>query len=102
MRDHDATVVAIADPDLESLRAEWGVPPQTATCHAALIDGYVVDGHVPVEAIARLLADRPDAVGITVPGMPADSPGMGGDAATWAALDVLEIGHDGQLTLFDF
>ncbi|MEE9227629.1 MAG: DUF411 domain-containing protein, partial [Acidimicrobiia bacterium] len=72
------------------------------TCHAALIGDYVVEGHVPVEAIARLLDDRPDAVGITVPGMPADSPGMGGDPATWAALDVFLIGHNGQLTKFDF
>ena len=55
-----------------------------------------------MEAIARLLDDRPDAVGITVPGMPADSPGMGGDPATWAALDVFLIGHNGQLTKFDF
>ena len=55
-----------------------------------------------MEAIARLLDDRPDAVGVTVPGMPADSPGMGGDAATWAALDVFLIGHNGQLTKFDF
>ena len=102
MRDHGATVVAIADPELASLRSERGIPPDAATCHAALIGDYVVEGHVPVEAIVRLLDDRPDAVGITVPGMPADSPGMGGDPATWAALDVFLIGHNGQLTKFDF
>ncbi|MCH8990801.1 MAG: hypothetical protein IIA44_03495 [Acidobacteria bacterium] len=102
MRHHNATVVAIADPDLDNLRDELGIPPQAATCHVALIEGYVVEGHVPAEAIAEFLVSRPDAVGITVPAMPADSPGMGGDASTWAALDVFLIGHNGQLTLFEF
>ena len=61
-----------------------------------------MEGHVPAEAIAELLVSRLDAVGITAPAMPADSPGMGGDASTWAALDVFPIGHNSQLTLFEF
>jgi hypothetical protein len=61
-----------------------------------------VQGHVPVEAIDRMLTDRPDAIGIVVPGMPADSPGMGGDPDTWASQDVFLIERDGTLTPFDF
>lgn len=102
MSDHGATVVATAESDLDSLRASLGVPVEAAACHSALVDGFVVQGHVPVEAIARLLADRPDAVGIAVPGMPADSPGMGGAPETWTDQDVFLIGHDGSLTPFDF
>lgn len=53
-----------------------GVTPETASCHTAEIDGYVVEGHVPAADIRRLLAERPDARGISVPGMPMGSPGM--------------------------
>lgn len=102
IRGHGATVVEIPEPALDQLRDELGVPPEAASCHVAFIEGYVVVGHVPAEAITAVLATRPIAVGITVPGMPADSPGMGGDASTWAALDVFLIGFDGRLTPFEF
>ena len=55
---------------------------------------------MPVQAIERLLADPPDVVGLTVPGMPGDSPGMGGDESTWSTQDVFVIGRDGSLTPF--
>lgn len=84
------------------MRAELGVPDEIETCHVGLVAGYAIEGHVPVEAIARLLADRPDAVGIAVNGMPADSPGMGGDPTTWVAQDVVLMGQDGSLSVFDY
>lgn len=102
LTDHGAAVVAIAEPDLDGIRVELGVPEEAAACHSALVDGYVVQGHAPVEAIARLLADHPDAVGIAVPGMPVGSPGMGGDPQTWSEQEVLLMGPDGVLTPFDF
>jgi hypothetical protein len=61
-----------------------------------------VEGHVPVQAITRLLDERPDAVGIALPGMPADSPGMGGDPETWVSQPVVLIEEDGSLTPFDY
>ncbi|MGD2047337.1 MAG: DUF411 domain-containing protein [Gemmatimonadota bacterium] len=64
--------------DLMSVKVDAGVPGPLVTCHTALIDGYVVEGHVPVEAIMKMLADRPDVAGIGVPGMPVGSPGMEG------------------------
>jgi hypothetical protein len=62
----------------------------------------VIEGHVPAGAILRLLEDRPDAVGLTVPGMPQDSPGMGGDETTWESQRVGLIGRDGSVVLFDY
>ena len=79
-----------------------GVPDEAVTCHVAEVDGYVVAGHVPAEAISRLLAERPDSVGLVVPGMPPNSPGMGGDQDDWLAQEVFLIGHDGELLNFDF
>lgn len=62
--------------DLEPVRRQLGVPYAKGSCHTARVDGYVVEGHVPVADIQRLLAERPDARGLVLPGMPAGSPGM--------------------------
>ena len=61
---------------MDSLKQRLGVPAELASCHTAEVGGYVVEGHVPAAAIRRLLAERPDATGLAVPGMPAGSPGM--------------------------
>lgn len=90
------------DPDRDAFRAARGISDAVASCHTAEVDGYLVEGHVPVQAIQRLLAERPDAVGIALPGMPADSPGMGGDEATWAAQPVLLIARDGTTTTWSY
>ena len=63
-------------PDLSSIRGAQGVPASVASCHTALIGGYVLEGHVPAEDVRRLLAERPDAFGLAVPAMPLGSPGM--------------------------
>lgn len=90
------------DPDRAAYRAGVGVPEESASCHTAIVDGYALEGHIPVGAIERLLQDRPDAVGLALPGMPADSPGMGGDVTTWESQPVMLIGHDGSLQPFDY
>lgn len=64
--------------DLTTISQKAGVPEALQGCHTMLIDGYVVEGHVPVAAVQRLLAERPPIKGITLPGMPAGSPGMTG------------------------
>lgn len=61
---------------LYALKARSGITPETASCHTAFVDGYVVEGHVPARDVERLLAERPDAAGLSVPGMPIGSPGM--------------------------
>jgi hypothetical protein len=62
--------------EMETVKQQQGVPSNLASCHTAIIDGYVVEGHVPVEDIKRLLAEHPSVKGIAVPGMPIGTPGM--------------------------
>ena len=62
--------------DLIAVKNNYQVPQQLYSCHTAVVDGYIVEGHVPAAEIDRLLAEKPDVVGIGVPGMPAGSPGM--------------------------
>ena len=69
-------VEVVEVPDVAPLKARLGVPDPLASCHTAEIGGYVVEGHVPAEAIKRLLAERPKATGLAVAGMPVGSPGM--------------------------
>ena len=69
-------VKVVESSDMDSLKQRLGVPAELASCHTAEVGGYVVEGHVPAAAIRRLLAERPDATGLAVPGMPAGSPGM--------------------------
>ena len=80
-------------------KLEQGVPQRMISCHTAEIDGYVIEGHVPAADIKRLLEERPDAVGLAVPGMPLGSPGMDfGDRQE--AYDVFLIDQDGGTEVF--
>lgn len=65
--------------DLESVKKQAGVPDAMQACHTAAIDGYFLEGHVPLEAVDKLLSERPEIAGIAVPGMPQGSLGMGHD-----------------------
>jgi hypothetical protein len=62
--------------DLTSVKNQHGVPDSLRTCHTAVVNGYVIEGHVPPEDVRRLLAERPAVAGIGVAGMPIGSPGM--------------------------
>ena len=66
----------VAHGALAKIKREAGIIPRYASCHTAKIDGYIIEGHVPVQDVERLLIERPDAVGLSVPGMPIGSPGM--------------------------
>ena len=66
----------VSQTTLDALKVQVGVPAELTSCHTAQIEGYFIEGHVPAEDIHRLLAERPDALGLTVPGMPIGSPGM--------------------------
>jgi hypothetical protein len=84
---------------LERLKAQAGVGGKLAACHTAKIGGYVIEGHVPASDIKRLLAERPEAIGLAVPGMPVGSPGMeqGGEFEPY---DVLLFNKDGATKVF--
>lgn len=78
------------------------MPDAAASCHTAIVGDFVIEGHVPAEAIAALVEQRPSVVGLALPGMPADSPGMGGNQRTWAAQPVMAIASNGSLSPFSF
>jgi hypothetical protein len=84
--------------DVSAVRAKAGVPAALASCHTALVDGYVVEGHVPAADIKRLLKDRPRVLGLVVPGMPKGSPGM--EAARGEAYDVLLLDKGGTTRVY--
>ncbi len=71
---------------MDPIKARFGVPEPLQSCHTAIVDGYVIEGHVPAADIARLLAERPEARGLSVPGMPAGSPGMGQGGDPWQVI----------------
>ena len=75
---HGFRVNAKDTPDLTSVKQTLGVPARLGACHTAVVGGYLVEGHVPAEDIARLLAKKPKVRGLAVPGMPMGSPGMEG------------------------
>ena len=76
MENHGYTVKVEDVPDLVAVKNQYKVPPELQSCHTAIVDGYIVEGHVPAAEIERLLDERPDVAGIAVPGMPIGSPGM--------------------------
>ena len=92
------TVEARNITDIMSVKRDGGVPVAMTSCHTALIDGYVVEGHVPIDQIERLLSERPDIAGIAVPGMPVGSPGMEGRNAK--PYQVLSFSRDGSTSVF--
>jgi len=98
LRGYGVTVDVTALDDLAATMERYRIPEAAASCHVAVGDDYVVVGHVPAAAIEVLLTDRPDAVGIALPGMPSGSPGMGGQKA--GAFTVLRIDRAGGLAPF--
>lgn len=97
MRNNGFEVVAHQLPSVAPFRAQHGITPALASCHTALIDGYVIEGHVPVADIRRLLAERPrGAKGLLVPGMKYGSPGMEHPFIKPQRYDVLLLRADGS------
>ncbi len=93
LRDNGFDVVVKASNDLAQISSEAGVPAELEGCHTMFVEGYVVDGHVPVGTINKLLAERPAIAGITLPGMPMGSPGMGGNKT--APFTIYAVTKDG-------
>lgn len=85
-------------PDLTLVKQKYGVTPALEACHTAVVDNYVVEGHVPADVIQRLLKERPAVLGVAVPGMPAGSPGMEG--AMKERYDVLTFDRAGRSRVY--
>ena len=95
--------VAVKDSGSNAARAGLGMPQKFASCHTALIQGYVIEGHVPASDIQRLLKDKPQALGLAVPGMRVGSPGMDGPAygGRRDRYEVLLVLKDGNSKVFN-
>jgi len=86
-------------PDMTPVKTKLGVPARAASCHTAVVDGYVLEGHVPAAQVQRLLKERPQVAGVAVPGMPIGSPGMEA-GSTVQPYDVLSFDKQGQTRVF--
>ena len=94
LRKAEFPVKTIDTAGLSAVKERLGVPRELYACHTAEVAGYAIEGHVPAVALIRLLAEKPDAIGLAVPGMPIGSPGMeGGEPETY---DVILFGKSGQ------
>ena len=84
--------------EINRLKVRLGVPQELASCHTAEVGGYVIEGHVPADAIKRLLAEKPQAKGLAVPGMPVGSPGMEVEGTAPDIYEVVLFGPRGPTT----
>lgn len=90
--------VNVSYEELAKIKKRYGVPDNLGSCHTSMIAGYFVEGHVPLPVVRKLLAERPAIRGISLPGMPSGSPGMGGaKTETW---EIKAVGRDGRVTVF--
>jgi len=90
------TVEVVESPEVNRLKARLGVPQALASCHTAEIGGYVIEGHVPASSIKRLLAEKPQARGLAVAGMPVGSPGMEVEGVEPDSFEVTLFSPSGQ------
>jgi hypothetical protein len=101
MRSQGFTVKSMDVDDITSIKTAYGVPPESASCHTALVGGYVVEGHVPADSIKRLLREKPKVAGIAVPGMPVGSPGMEVPNGQVEHYDIVSFVKGGKTTVFE-
>jgi len=99
VKQHHFAVKDIVSDDMQAIKQKFGVPSELSSCHTAIVDGYVIEGHVPVADIEKLLQTKPAVVGISAPGMPMGSPGMemGGRQEDYA---VVSFDKDGKVQVF--
>jgi hypothetical protein len=100
MESHGYTATVENVQDLAAVKEEHNVPRTMQSCHTAIIDGYIIEGHVPVEDVERLLHEQPDVVGIAVPGMPVGSPGMEIEGAELQPFAVMTFDAAGNTEMY--
>jgi hypothetical protein len=99
LRAHGFTAT-VSEADMDAVKAKYKVPAAGRSCHTGIVDGYVIEGHVPAADIQRLLKERPAVVGIAVPGMPIGSPGMEIDGVKADAYKSVAWDKDGNAHVF--
>lgn len=98
MRAHGFQLKVENSGELNSIKQAKSVTRELASCHTAVVDGYVIEGHVPAADVKRLLAEKPPVAGLAVPGMPVGSPGMEGPNPQ--PYSVVSFTRDGKIELF--
>ncbi len=98
LRANGFRVKPVAVEDSAVMRKRMGIPEKLGGCHTAVIEGYAIEGHVPAREIRRLLAEKPAASGLAVPGMPQGSPGM--ESAKPQPYDVLLVDKSGRHSVY--
>lgn len=101
MRAHGFMVTSHDVDNISQVKSERRVPAEAASCHTAVVDGYVVEGHVPADAVQRLLQERPSVLGIAVPGMPVGSPGMEMPSGRRDPYSIVTFDEDGEIRHFE-
>lgn len=95
---NNLNVKVVEMDDISSIKEKYGVPLALNSCHTTIIDSYFVEGHIPLEAINKLIEEKPDIVGIAMPDMPSGSPGMpGGKSDTFI---IYAVNKDGTYNEF--
>ena len=87
--------------DIEAIKRSKGIPGHLTSCHTALVDGYLVEGHVPVAVIDRILAERPEVAGVAVPGMPMGAEGMEMPGGQVDHYDVVAFKANGESSVYE-
>ena len=88
-------------PDIDQVKRTYGVPASAGSCHTALVNGYIVEGHVPADAVQRVLREKPAIAGIAVPGMPVGSPGMEVESGRKDPYAIMSFDKAGKLAVYE-
>ena len=100
MKSKGFEVKTIETNEVNTIKQKAGLQAGQTSCHTAFVDGYVVEGHVDYSAVKKMLVEKPNIIGITVPGMPIGSPGME-QGNTKEAYDVLYVNKDGSTGVYE-
>jgi hypothetical protein len=100
LEENGFTVNVMEMPDVTPMKGRLGVPPELRSCHTGVVEGYVLEGHVPADLIQRMLEEKPEIAGLAVPGMPIGSPGMEVEGQPNDAYDIVAFTKDGQRSVF--
>ncbi|MDY7015008.1 MAG: DUF411 domain-containing protein [Cyanobacteriota bacterium] len=96
---HGFQITDIKTENIDAIKRDNNVPENLASCHTTIIDGYAMEGHIPADEIKRFLKQKPQAIGLAVPGMPLGTPGMESGNRK-QPFDVLAFGGNGQVEVF--
>jgi hypothetical protein len=100
MQANGFAVKAVDVDDIDKVKRDNGVPQSAASCHTGIVNGYVVEGHVPADAVLKMLKDKPAISGIAVPGMPMGAPGMEVPGGQKEAFDIVSFDKSGKTAVY--